>query len=189
MESKLMSKKETKICSICKEEKLISEFHKDSRGVSGVRADCKVCRNLKPENKKSRKGIRNCSEEPRNCTLCGIEFIPTGNRQLYCVECSKEIDRKNCREYRARTYVKKGREHLKGKNANGHKSGLGLYMELAKMPNAQCERCGSTKFLLVHHKDRNRDNNNINNLEVLCKSCHQAEHIIRDSNGRFHSSV
>lgn len=41
-----------------------------------------------------------------------------------------------------------------------------------------CERCGFDKeaAIIVHHKDRNRDNNDINNLEVLCANCHAIEH-------------
>jgi hypothetical protein len=44
----------------------------------------------------------------------------------------------------------------------------------------QCNRCSYNKeprILGVHHKDRNRDNNNISNLEVLCPNCHSLEHL------------
>lgn len=42
-----------------------------------------------------------------------------------------------------------------------------------------CERCGYDKHhaaIIVHHKDRNRQNNSIENLEVLCACCHLIEH-------------
>ena len=39
-----------------------------------------------------------------------------------------------------------------------------------------CERCGSDKFILVHHKDRSHDNASKENLETLCSSCHSKEH-------------
>ena len=42
-----------------------------------------------------------------------------------------------------------------------------------------CERCGFDKHqaaIVVHHKDRNRSNNDITNLEVLCANCHYIEH-------------
>lgn len=39
-----------------------------------------------------------------------------------------------------------------------------------------CECCKSTKNLLVHHKDHNRNNNNIENLQILCTSCHAVVH-------------
>jgi 5-methylcytosine-specific restriction endonuclease McrA len=39
-----------------------------------------------------------------------------------------------------------------------------------------CQRCGSTRHLNVHHKDENRRNSKVGNLEVLCRSCHNREH-------------
>jgi len=47
-----------------------------------------------------------------------------------------------------------------------------------------CERCRSKKSLCVHHKDRDRTNNSLDNLETLCKSCHQSEHSAEISQGR-----
>ncbi len=44
---------------------------------------------------------------------------------------------------------------------------------------AKCERCGydaNPLALDVHHKDRNRNNNSIDNLEILCANCHAIEH-------------
>lgn len=41
-----------------------------------------------------------------------------------------------------------------------------------------CNRCGFDNELAicVHHIDRNRSNNKIENLEVLCANCHAIEH-------------
>ena len=36
-----------KKCSICGEEKPLTYFHKEKRGILGVRADCKSCRSSK----------------------------------------------------------------------------------------------------------------------------------------------
>lgn len=41
-----------------------------------------------------------------------------------------------------------------------------------------CNRCGFDKIVVVHHKDRNRSNNHIDNLEVLCPNCHALEHAL-----------
>jgi len=35
-----------------------------------------------------------------------------------------------------------------------------------------CNRCNSDKNIMVHHKDGNKMNNDIDNLEVLCAVCH-----------------
>jgi len=54
-----------------------------------------------------------------------------------------------------------------------------------------CERCQfNTPFqeLPRHHKDRDRGNNTVENLEVLCWGCHNAEHNktrIRNVLGQF----
>lgn len=50
-----------------------------------------------------------------------------------------------------------------------------------------CEKCGYDKFveiLQVHHKDRNRQNNTLENLEILCPTCHEEEHFLH-SDGRY----
>jgi len=42
-----------------------------------------------------------------------------------------------------------------------------------------CERCdrkSTSRKFPVHHIDRNRENNSIENLEVLCPTCHAREH-------------
>lgn len=40
----------------------------------------------------------------------------------------------------------------------------------------QCTECGATDNIEVHHIDRDRSNNAIENLEVLCRSCHGDRH-------------
>ncbi len=39
-----------------------------------------------------------------------------------------------------------------------------------------CELCNNINSLDIHHKDRNKLNNNTDNLQVLCRSCHTKEH-------------
>lgn len=57
-----------------------------------------------------------------------------------------------------------------------------------------CERCGwQDKYeeLPRHHKDRDRTNNDLTNLEIICKSCHRIEHISEQKRdpitGRFYN--
>lgn len=38
---------------------------------------------------------------------------------------------------------------------------------------------------VVHHIDHNRRNDTIDNFDLLCKSCHQAHHLVKDETGRF----
>ena len=58
-------------------------------------------------------------------------------------------------------------------------NGYSVYRKIAfESKRKQCERCGNDNeiVLCVHHKDRNRENNSIDNLEVLCYNCHAIEH-------------
>jgi hypothetical protein len=66
------------------------------------------------------------------------------------------------------------------------KHGLSVFRRWAKEKLQQlqycCERCGNKIDDSVrgtwagHHKDHNRTHNTKDNLEVLCKRCHQIEH-------------
>ena len=63
-----------------------------------------------------------------------------------------------------------------------------------------CERCKSDKFLMVHHKNEDRQDNLLENLETICRKCHQKHHKVhrnfdeayktekRNKHGRFGSN-
>jgi hypothetical protein len=40
-----------------------------------------------------------------------------------------------------------------------------------------CEECAITEDICIHHRDENRKNNNIDNLQALCRSCHTKHHL------------
>lgn len=94
----------------------------------------------------------------KECIHCGKSLSGTKDaaRKKYCnKECyrlhrlSQPLTNKSTAHYRARTVVQ------------------------AKV----CQRCGSTQNLHIHHIDRNPLNDSINNLEVLCSTCHHKEHV------------
>lgn len=124
--------------------------------------------------------------------MCNKRYTPTGQNQKRCAACRypyweergsegwlrrKESAEKAWKNKAAR----EGRKHGVGSgNAFGkgpghpvYKDGIGIFRRFKK---DKCERCSSTKFLCVHHKDQNRHNNVLSNLETLCKRCHQLEH-------------
>lgn len=50
---------------------------------------------------------------------------------------------------------------------------------LSKTEIHECAECGykeHPEILQAHHKDRDRTNNTLDNLELLCPNCHQWEH-------------
>lgn len=121
-----------------------------------------------------RKTCYSCKAEPKKCENCGKVFNPNPNAKRIAAYCSEK-----CRHHAryVRTYVRKG-YNQKGPNNNHWVSGKSKYYQNIAFATygKVCNRCGSTRFLCVHHKDRNRNNNNISNLEVLCRSCHAKEH-------------
>lgn len=58
-----------------------------------------------------------------------------------------------------------------------------LKIRLLGLRGKSCERCGYNEFriLQIHHKDRRRSNNEIDNLELVCPNCHFKEHYLEKS--------
>lgn len=143
----------------------------------------------------------------RNCLVCGKEFEHIGVRCKSAKYCSR-----NCyyKAQRCKGSIKFNCLHC-GKEFNGSPSHVGKrkycskrctgksYHETFK-PSfstvrkamirrnmiAHCNRCGyngDTRILGVHHKDRNRNNNDVSNLEVLCPNCHSLEHVKHINHG------
>ncbi|HBL39700.1 TPA: hypothetical protein DDZ10_03465 [Candidatus Uhrbacteria bacterium] len=65
---------------------------------------------------------------------------------------------------------------------NKVKTQRSLKVRLAKRRGKTCERCeyGNYKILHVHHKDRDRKNNELDNLELICPNCHAEEHYSKE---------
>jgi len=47
----------------------------------------------------------------------------------------------------------------------------------------KCDNCGlkDPRVLEIHHKNKNHNDNNIKNLQVLCCNCHRLQHISKES--------
>jgi hypothetical protein len=113
----------------------------------------------------------------KTCIRCHKEFKPTGANTKRCPPCRHEHHLEACKDRWHRTYVKKG-YNQSGKNNNAWKGGSSpaFYQKVAYTTHGtNCVRCGATAAL-VHHKDGDRSNSQADNLEPLCKRCHQTEH-------------
>ena len=56
---------------------------------------------------------------------------------------------------------------------------LGVQKKLFIRSRGYCEKCGIDFAFYepdIHHCDRNRENNRMDNLLVLCKNCHSTMH-------------
>lgn len=98
----------------------------------------------------------------KNCPIC--------NKQFTTINDSKE--KTTCSKSCANTYFRSGKNHPNWKDEGTNYR--------SKVELVECIRCGFnayTKILQVHHIDRNRNNNSLSNLEVLCPNCHCIEHL------------
>lgn len=112
--------------------------------------------------------------------------------EKYCCYCGKKLERKRFKKrnrledlevFKRRKYcnsecMKKGFVksgiHEEQTFRSAHASARKLY--LSKFEIKECFLCGSEKSLDVHHKNENWHDNRIENLVVLCRSCHMKEH-------------
>lgn len=98
------------------------------------------------------------------CKGCGKEFLAKGFYVKYCSH--------NC-------YSKMNKIKRKGEN-NPNWNGGTSWEFSNRIANEnliqKCCLCSSIKFLCIHHKDKNRKNNNLDNLMIVCKSCHTKIH-------------
>lgn len=129
------------------------------------------------------------------CLDCGKEYKKTGNNQIRCTECKishkKFYNKKYTQENRV-TGIGSGNNQFGSKN-HMWKGGTSKYrqIKLSSMDHYRCERCnkdlskyinnGKNGMWAVHHKDHNRKNPSLENLELLCKRCHQLEHICQNN--------
>lgn len=70
---------------------------------------------------------------------------------------------------------KKGRV---GEESNRFINGIRSYRRIAKEYYEvwKCLDCSSSERLEVHHIDKDRTNNKVENLLILCKQCHESRH-------------
>ena len=92
------------------------------------------------------------------------------------------LNKKTC----SRSCSNKNREGVKYKIGNPRdkvKSQRALKLRLLEERGKKCEKCNYSKYqiLEVHHKNRNRMNNELKNLELICPNCHAEEHLLEKS--------
>jgi hypothetical protein len=123
------------------------------------------------------------------------ESVETGRK--VCIKCGKIITEKNRQKYCSdkcrnafnayKWCLKVDRFEKPGVGSGGNqlaennhqftgKSGVGGCKKAKKLLPNICNRCGTTEYLVAHHIDENRTNNDISNFEILCKKCHQIHH-------------
>lgn len=109
----------------------------------------------------------------KNCEYCGEEMRRKkyGNRYE---DSNVFLKRKYCDiECMRRAFLKIG------KNTNTSRVSRGIARNINNLISnkTQCEECGTKEGMLdIHHIDFDPNNNELNNLMCLCRSCHMKIH-------------
>lgn len=112
--------------------------------------------------------------------------------ELYCQYCGKKLQRKRFgnrledfgvfkkRKYCDRTCMKMAYLKIGSFNQEyrvAHQTARNIFKVI--QPVEKCSICGKSGKLDIHHKDGNYQNNNLDNLTYLCRSCHMKQHRIK----------
>lgn len=100
-----------------------------------------------------------------------------------CENCGKKYTQSNLTKYcstKCYHIVQKiERQEAKNPMWKGGISGGYAYRITKENLIQKCCLCEATKFLCVHHKNENRKDNRLENLMIVCKSCHAKIHDIQ----------
>jgi len=114
--------------------------------------------------------------------FCGVACYGISSRkETPCVVCGKLIlagmNKKTCGRSCANTH-RAGIKYKIGSPKDTVKSQQALKVRLLKDRCYIYQRCTYNKFeiLQIHHKDR--ENNSLENLELVCPNCHCEEHFL-----------
>ena len=109
--------------------------------------------------------------------------------KVKCTNCGKEVNKSPAQIKRSKTgnvfcsrscsNATNNKLFKSGENHPNYVSGSGSYRNRKlKESEGKCEECGFDNILAleVHHKDGDRKNNSIDNLELLCCNCYTIKH-------------
>jgi|SRR3989338_1501912 len=148
-------------CKVCGRGFLIKEFHAGK----GWGKYCSIKCHAKAQ--RNGKWVR-CEHCSKRIYRTPRDFRKSHSKRFFCsVSCHCSWENKNIRC---------------GANSPNWIAGVSAYRDLMRRHkiSLKCRKCGiaDKRVLTVHHKDGNRRNNDIDNLEWLCRNCHAIIHYI-----------
>lgn len=156
----------------------------DTCGRSRTYADCvcTVCSTKYTKQKRLLNEYGTCSGQCTSVVKGNSIFTTCAHCNTFIFKSKSKADKsksgllfcsRECKDL-AQTYISEIQPEHYGKG-----SGSASYREKAfRYYKNVCSMCGysNKNALEVHHKDKNRDNNSIDNLEILCANCHTLTH-------------
>ena len=113
-------------------------------------------------------GSKRLASPPRPCRKAGCNVLTT-DRSGYCDE------HRSYGEQRRKDYFKKLDEQRQSASRRGYGVDWRKLREAKLRANPLCEKCGAPASV-VHHKDHNQYNDFWDNLESVCRACHEEHH-------------
>ena len=176
-----------KVCCRCKIKKSLVDYYSDKRTKDGKRSWCKKCWNK--FNKKYWKiwydKNKNTPEYRKKYNLSWGKWAAKNKDKL------RDIQRKFRSKYpkKVKEYSQKYSIKIKGElgvsRATANRYGVETLRKLFNERIRECAWCTCKTDLTIHHKDNNGINNyrnklpmnnDVDNLEIVCRSCHGAYH-------------
>lgn len=108
------------------------------------------------------KAMNKCGTVELTCSVCGTTFRRPPYRAKY---------KRPCCSIKCRGLLQRTEQPGSAATARNWLARRGFFLV--------CNRCGydsHPEILVIHHRDRNRKNNAVENLEILCPNCHAVEH-------------
>lgn len=132
--------------------------------------------------------IKGAKRKDKQCIACNTTYSPKGNAAKYCEDCATFRTKVMARYHSKTRHAKAGRNVGVGSGgASRHTPETVTVSTYRKVFLTRlflnqkglcydCKEAFPESKLLVHHIDHNRANNKIDNLQLVCKRCHQIEH-------------
>lgn len=142
------------VCSICsrnytRQKRLLNKYNSCSIGCTNIAKGSSI--------------ICKCAHCDEQIIRSKSDYLASKSGKLFCSRICKDT---------AQNYMKEIRPAHYGDGEHSYREKAFRYY------SAVCAECGySNKAALeVHHIDKNRNNNEISNLEILCANCHTLKH-------------
>ena len=157
--------------------------------LKAIRIKCEYCKEdfLAREYLVKKNNVKFCSIK------CSNSASKTNQVELICGMCKKNFKRNKYRANNTKSGLHFCSRECKDKSQiiennivevhpNHYITGISTYrIKAFKYYDNKCDICGYDKFpdlLHVHHIDKNRKNNRINKLRILCQNCHAEIHYL-----------